>query len=121
MPYPDEAIGFQVDSAATYTDFHKRPFKLKTFAPNDIDVKIDACGVCASDLHAISGGWGEMPYPLAVGHEVIGKVVKVGDKVKDVKVGDRVGVGAQSFSCGECRQCKAGNENYCPVKMIDTW
>jgi alcohol dehydrogenase (NADP+) len=62
-----------------------------------------------------------MPYPLAVGHEVIGHVVKVGEKVQGVKVGDRVGVGAQSFSCGECRQCKHDNENYCPVKMIDTW
>lgn len=66
MPYPEEAIGFQVDSAETYTDFHKRPFKLKKFADNDIDVKIDACGVCASDLHAISGGWGEMVSVSAV-------------------------------------------------------
>lgn len=58
-----------------------------------------------------------MPLPLAVGHEVIGKAVKVGSKVKTVKAGDRVGVGAQIWSCMECQNCKNDNENYCP-KMV---
>ena len=58
-----------------------------------------------------------MPLPLCVGHEVIGKAVKVGDKVKTVKVGDRVGVGAQIQACLECKICKSDNENYCPKKV----
>lgn len=52
--------------------------------------------------------------PLCVGHEVIGKAVKVGKDVKTVKVGDRVGVGAQIRSCLDCDNCKADQENYCP-------
>lgn len=55
--------------------------------------------------------------PLAVGHEVIGKAIKVGDQVSTVKLGDRVGVGAQIRSCMECKMCKNDNENYCPDKV----
>lgn len=55
--------------------------------------------------------------PLCVGHEVIGKAIKVGDGVKTVKVGDRVGVGAQIWACLECKPCKSDNENYCPKKI----
>ena len=94
-------------------------FKPKPFEDRDIDIKIIACGVCGSDVHTITGGWGETPLPLCVGHEVIGHAVKVGKGVTTVKVGDRVGVGAQICSCLECAQCKSDNENYCP-KQIGT-
>ncbi|KAF4465097.1 alcohol dehydrogenase (NADP+) [Fusarium albosuccineum] len=59
------------------------------------------------------GDWGDCPYPLAVGHEVVGKVLRVGDKVTLAKVGQRVGAGAQVYSCQDCRQCKNDNETYC--------
>ncbi|KIV87992.1 hypothetical protein PV10_09172 [Exophiala mesophila] len=121
MPYPEEAEGFQIDSADTWTTFHKRHFKLKPFGDYDVDVKILACGVCGSDLHTISGGWGAQNFPLAVGHEILGIAVRVGPKVTLIKEGQRVGVGAQSFSCGQCKQCKNENETYCPVIMIDTY
>lgn len=55
--------------------------------------------------------------PLCVGHEVIGKAIKVGDKVTTVKVGDRVGVGAQIKACLDCDNCKSDNENYCPQQV----
>jgi alcohol dehydrogenase (NADP+) len=55
MAYPDSAEGFQVDSADTWTDFHKRSFKLKPQGDYDVDVKVDACGVCGSDVHTITG------------------------------------------------------------------
>lgn len=58
--------------------------------------------------------------PICVGHEVVGHAVKVGSAVKDVKVGDRVGVGAQVWACLKCPQCKSDNENYCP-HMVDTY
>jgi alcohol dehydrogenase (NADP+) len=94
---------------------------LKKFEEDDVDIAIDACGVCASDLHTITGGWGEdIPLPLCVGHEIIGKAIKVGSKVKDIKVGDRVGVGAQSGADLTCNNCKADQENYCP-NQIDTY
>jgi alcohol dehydrogenase (NADP+) len=85
-----------------------------------VDIAVDACGVCGSDVHTITGGWGEQPMPLCVGHEVVGRAVRVGDAVKDIKVGDRVGVGAQIYADLTCTNCKAGQENYCP-SAVDTY
>lgn len=73
-----------------------------------------ACGVCGSDVHTITGGWGEAPMPICVGHEIIGRAIKVGKAVKTVKVGDRVGVGAQIGADLTCNLCKEDQENYCP-------
>lgn len=96
-------------------------FKLKPFGDRDVDIAIDACGVCASDVHTITGGWGsDIPLPLCVGHEIIGKVVKVGKDVTTIKEGDRVGVGAQIGADLTCGNCKADQENYCP-NSIDTY
>lgn len=95
-------------------------FKPKPFEEYDIDIKIEACGVCGSDVHTITGGWGEPNLPLCVGHEIIGKAIKVGDKVTTVKVGDRVGVGAQIWACLDCKVCKSDNENYCPKQIGET-
>ncbi|KAI0122772.1 GroES-like protein [Daldinia grandis] len=120
MPYPDEFEGFMITELGKYKDFKRQSFKPKVFGDNDVDIKIECCGVCGSDVHTVTGGWGDAPTPLCVGHEVVGKAVKVGSKVKDVKVGDRVGVGAQIWSCLKCVQCKNDNENYCP-SQIDTY
>lgn len=73
--------------------------------------------VGSTNTKATIGGWGEASLPLCVGHEIIGKAVKVGDKVTTVKVGDRVGVGAQIWACLECKNCKSDNENYCPHQV----
>ena len=121
MPYPEEVVGYQIDSALTWTDFHKRSFRLKPFDDYDVDVKVSACGVCGSDLHTISGGWGSQQFPLAVGHEIVGTAIRVGSKVTLIKEGERIGIGAQSYSCGKCKQCKSDNERYCPVLMVDTY
>lgn len=69
---------------------------------------------------SINGGWGDCPLPICVGHEIVGKAVKVGKDVKTIKVGDRVGVGAQIGADLTCSQCKADQENYCP-NCIDTF
>lgn len=77
-------------------DFKLISFEPKTFESFDIDVKIEYCGVCFSDVHTLSGGWGDIAVlPLISGHEVVGECVRVGSKVSEFKVGDRVGVGAQ--------------------------
>lgn len=68
MPYPDTFTGFQVHSADTWTEFHKNEFQPKPFGDYDVDIKIECCGVCGSDVHTLSGGWGPQHYPLAVGH-----------------------------------------------------
>lgn len=116
----DQYEGFQVQSPDTWTEFHKNKFDTKPFGDHDVEVKIECCGVCASDIHTITGGWGAQKFPLAVGHEIVGKALRVGPKVTLIKEGQRVGVGAQSWSCLECRQCKNDNETYCP-KQMDTY
>jgi alcohol dehydrogenase (NADP+) len=71
-------------------------------------------GLSLQDHHTISGGWGpwETPEFVVTGHEVIGKVVEVGKAVKEFKVGQRVGVGAQVGSCGKCKACKTNLGEY---------
>jgi len=68
MPYPEKFTGFQVNGPETWTEFHKNEFDPKPFGDYDVDVKIECCGVCGSDVHTISGGWGDQHFPLAVGH-----------------------------------------------------
>jgi len=113
MGYPDTFCGYCVQSPKTYKQFEKKDLKPKPFGDSDVDVQIECCGVCGSDIHTISGGWGEFEGPLCVGHEVVGKAVKVGKSVTGIKEGDRVGVGAQVASCGKCEQCLNNQENYC--------
>ncbi|CAO2650989.1 Nn.00g092860.m01.CDS01 [Neocucurbitaria sp. VM-36] len=121
MPYPETTDAFAVTDIKNWSTFKRQELPLKKFEEHDVDIAIDACGVCASDIHTITGGWGEdIPLPLCVGHEVIGKVVKVGSKVTKVKVGDRAGIGAQIGADLTCGQCKADQENYCP-NQIDTY
>lgn len=69
------------------------------------------------DIHTLTGGWGPKGFPLCVGHEIIGEVIRVGALVTLCKVGDRVGVGAQALSCFDCKACKTGNENYCAKRI----
>ncbi|CAI6089732.1 unnamed protein product [Clonostachys chloroleuca] len=120
MSYPEKFTGFQAPSAEKYLEFEKNSWAPRPFGDYDVDIQIEACGVCASDRHKINGDWGDSPYPLAVGHEVVGKVLKVGPKVTLAKVGQRVGVGAQVYSCLTCRQCKNENETYCK-QQIDAY
>jgi alcohol dehydrogenase (NADP+) len=92
----------------------------KKWEETDVEIAITHCGVCGSDVHTITSGWGAFPTPAVVGHEIVGVAKRVGSAVKGIKVGDRVGVGAQIGSCYDCRLCKNHNENYC-AKMIDTY
>lgn len=87
--------------------------KRKPFGDHDLDIAIHACGVCGSDVHTLTGGWGKAKFPVRVGHEIVGRVVRAGSKVNTVHVGQRVGVGAQVGSCLDCKNCKSDNENYC--------
>ncbi|CAK7235843.1 hypothetical protein SEUCBS140593_009416 [Sporothrix eucalyptigena] len=123
MPYPETFEGFAIPSADQWNQPKRIEFKPKPFGDHDIDIKIVACGVCGSDVHTATGGWGNKHWPLVPGHEIIGHVVRVGDKVTNAKVGDRVGVGAQIFACLDsktCGACATDNETYCP-HQLDTY
>jgi D-arabinose 1-dehydrogenase-like Zn-dependent alcohol dehydrogenase len=95
-------------------------FTPKQWTEDDVEFDVIACGICHSDLHTMSNGWKSTNYPAVVGHEIVGKVTRVGSNVKHLKVGDRAAVGAQSDSCHECNQCKDGRESYCD-KMQGTY
>ncbi|KAF8863773.1 GroES-like protein [Acephala macrosclerotiorum] len=120
MVYPETFKGFQIKDPKKWTEFHLNEFQPKPFGDYDVDIKISACGVCASDLHTVSGGWGEQHFPLCVGHEIVGTAIRTSPKVTLVKVGQKIGVGAQSYSCLDYKQCKNDNETYCR-KQLDTY
>jgi uncharacterized zinc-type alcohol dehydrogenase-like protein len=89
--------------------------------PHDVRIEIKYAGICHSDIHTARAEWGQVPYPLVVGHEIAGVVAEVGSAVTKVAVGDRVGVGCMVGSCGECAQCRAGLEQYCEAGNIGTY
>ena len=82
--------------------------------PQEVEIAITHCGICHSDLHLISNDWGISQYPFIPGHEIVGSVTAVGEDVRSLEVGQRVGLGWQSNSCAECEWCMRGMENLCP-------
>lgn len=99
------------------------PLTLVRRAPKDDDVEIaiEFCGLCHSDVHATRGEWGNQSYPLVPGHEIIGRVSRVGSAVAGFAPGDLVGVGCMVDSCRECQSCLDGLEQYCENGMTGTY
>lgn len=85
--------------------------------PDEVEVKVEFCGVCHSDLSVLNNEWGNGQYPAVLGHETIGRVVAMGEHAKGLKVGQRVGVGWTAESCMHCRQCLEGNQHGCPESV----
>ena len=79
----------------------------------DVQIEIDYCGVCHTDLHFVNNDWGMSEYPIVPGHEIVGKVSAIGPEVTKFKVGDSAAIGCMVKSCGECQSCKGGQEQYC--------
>jgi len=109
--------------AAPAADKPLGPLKIERRDPTPEDVQIDIlyCGVCHSDLHMARNEWHFTTYPVVVGHEIVGRVAKVGAEVTKFKVGDLVGVGCMVDSCRTCPNCKEGLEQYCDVGNIQTY
>ncbi len=87
----------------------------------DIEIEILYCGVCHSDLHTAKNDWGFTAYPAVPGHEIVGRVTKVGSAVSKVKVGDIAAVGCLVDSCRECDNCKHNLEQFCSNGMVGTY
>ena len=109
--------------AATSATSPLGPFSIERREPraDDVEIEIQYSGVCHSDLHQARNEWGNAVYPMVPGHEIVGKVTRVGAGVKRFKAGDRAGVGCLVDSCRECASCKAGLEQYCEKGMIGTY
>ncbi|BAQ75099.1 alcohol dehydrogenase [Pseudomonas sp. Os17] len=88
--------------------------------PDDVLIEIAYCGICHSDLHQVRGEWAGTRFPCVPGHEIVGRVAAVGQKVTGFAPGDRVGVGCIVDSCKHCQECAEGLENYCDG-MIGTY
>lgn len=88
-------------------------FERRDPRPDDVVIEIAYCGVCHSDIHTARSEWGPTAYPCVPGHEIVGKVIAVGKKVKKFKVGDLAGVGCFVDSCGKCKNCKAEEQQFC--------
>lgn len=80
---------------------------------NEVEIDIDYCGICHSDLSMINNAWGISTYPLVPGHEVIGVISKVGKKVDTLSIGQKVGLGWHCGYCNSCQQCINGDQNLC--------
>ncbi|MDJ0456295.1 NAD(P)-dependent alcohol dehydrogenase [Arthrobacter sp. NQ7] len=121
-PAPDEGVLAAAWGAAS-GDSGLVPLTLARRAPkpDDVEIAIDFCGLCHSDVHATRGEWGGQAYPLVPGHEIVGTVSRTGANVTEFAVGDRVGVGCMVDSCRECESCLDGLEQYCEQGMTGTY
>ena len=99
------------------------PYQIDRREPGaeDVEIKIMYCGVCHSDIHTARNEWGGSMYPVVPGHEIVGKVTRVGKSVTKFKEGDTVGVGCFVDSCGHCQNCKEHNEQYCENGHTQTY
>ncbi|WP_337010854.1 NAD(P)-dependent alcohol dehydrogenase [Pantoea sp. AS142] len=95
--------------------------ELRELQADDVKIEILYCGVCHSDLHMARNEWGVSRYPLVPGHEIVGRVIAVGDKVTKFVLGETVGVGVMVDSCGECHFCQQQEEQYCEVGFTPTY
>lgn len=96
-------------------------FKRRDPLPRDVQIEILYCGVCHSDLHQVRNEWRGTVYPCVPGHEIVGRIVKVGSEVKKFKKDDLAAVGCMVDSCGECNSCRQGYEQYCENDLVLTY
>lgn len=118
---PQYFQGFGIDSSKNWNKPKLVKYEHQEIKPYDVVTENICCGLCGSDIHTLQENWAPLQRKdQVVGHEIVGKVIAVGSSVTEFKVGDRVGIGAASNSCGECVRCKNGDESYCR-KRVDTY
>lgn len=108
-------------TAAPQADLKEMNIERRDLTAKDVEIDILYCGVCHSDLHTARNEWGGTIYPNVPGHEIVGRITKVGNGVTKFKVGDLAGVGCMVDSCRECESCREGLEQYCEIGNIQTY
>ncbi|MFL6305262.1 MAG: alcohol dehydrogenase catalytic domain-containing protein, partial [Candidatus Sulfotelmatobacter sp.] len=88
-------------------------YEVGPLGSSEVDIRVTHCGICHTDLHLIDNDLGVSVYPLVPGHEIVGTVTAVGNGVRNLQTGQRVGVGWQRGSCGQCEWCRDELENLC--------
>ena len=116
---PSVRRGDAINSKAWVATAAKQPMVLETLdlgslGMEEVEVAVEHCGLCHSDLSILNNDWGFSQYPAILGHEVIGLVTAMGPNAKGLTVGQRVGVGWNSGSCMHCHQCMSGRHHLCP-------
>lgn len=106
-----QAIGYAAKSKRA--NLKPQKFERREPDPDDVEIEVLYCGVCHSDLHQVRNEWGNTVYPCLPGHEIVGRVARIGSAVARTQVGDLVGVGCMVDSCGACKGCRDGLEQYC--------
>ncbi len=117
-----QTIGYAAQSSTS--PLSPFSFNRRDPGPHDVQIEILYCGVCHSDLHTVRNEWENfLPtvYPAVPGHEIVGRINKVGKDVRKYKEDDVVAVGCMVDSCRKCESCKAGLENYCEVGATYTY
>lgn len=94
-------------------DLEPMTIKRRDLQKDDVEIDINYCGVCHSDIHTVHNDWGNAVYPMIPGHEIVGRVTAVGNNVSDFKEGQLVGVGCMVDSCQTCDSCKEDLEQFC--------
>lgn len=108
-------------TTAANADLKELSINRRAVTSKDIEIEILYCGVCHSDLHTARNDWGGTLYPAVPGHEIVGRVTKVGSDVTKLKVGDMAGVGCLVDSCQTCESCKKDLEQYCSTGWVGTY
>jgi alcohol/geraniol dehydrogenase (NADP+) len=111
--------GAATDCQAWVAKAAKQPMTLETvdlgpLGAEDVEIAVEYCGLCHSDISVLNNEWGISQYPAILGHEVVGRISALGSSAKGLKLGQRVGVGWNSGSCMHCRQCMGGTHHLCP-------
>lgn len=114
-----EALGYAAKNAKSKL----QPFKFsrRQPGPRDVEIEILYCGICHSDIHQARDEWGGSAFPMVPGHEIAGRVSRVGSRVKKFKEGDPIGVGCFVDSCRKCPNCRRGEEQYCENHISFTY
>jgi uncharacterized zinc-type alcohol dehydrogenase-like protein len=97
----------------SFSRLKKYEFERAEAKAHEVEIDVLYCGVCHSDIHQVKNEWSNTVYPCVPGHEIVGRVTKVGPAVRKHAVGDLVGVGCMIDSCGQCEACHEGDQNYC--------
>ncbi len=114
-----KTLGYAVPDAKS--PFRRIEIDRRDPGPRDVQIEIEWCGVCHSDLHTARSEWPGTVYPCIPGHEILGRVSAVGSEVKGFRVGERAAVGCMVDSCRTCPGCKAGLEQYCDGPAVFTY